>query len=417
MKGSIWGIFKSMDHKTPRVYCDSLETAEKFLPEWKGHVLKEMTRKPIKLKKLLKENNFLPKKAGSVGSLGSVMQNFSEGDKFAFKTLEDLWSKGQYELKGFDLALVYKSIWEYPGKSLMVSVGRTYITEGASDCSIVLMKELGYKIDYYGEVTASLFPEEKDDPPEIKRHFDPSSIKGKNSGMKELIRYQIESGTSGVLRDSEWAKRTQEDTVRTKIKEGTNTWTLMQLFSPHRKEWTGEERREKNQGSRERDRRVNVRDDSRGHWEISGLSSWLFLPWREKLFNKGNVFYQSQSGLENFGRYDSARPLPCEMVFRMDVLPCTIDFWFVLDKPTPTNPRGTISFDTPEDLLEVDGLDTALTETIPTKELMEFIWQDIELAPMERNQLPSMMRDYYSLKKKPLSLNMDAPSAADVVTD
>ena len=387
MKGTIWGIFKTMDHKTPRVYCDSLETAEKFLPEWKGHVLKEMTRKPIKLKKLLGENNFLPKKAGSVGSLGSVMENFSEGDKFAFKTLEDLWSKGQFELKGFDLALVYKSIWENAGDD----------TYQPSDCSIVLMKELGYEIDYYGEVTASLFPEEKDDPPEIKQHFDPSSIKGETSGLRELIRYKIESGTSGVIIDSEWAKRTQENTIRTELKEGTNTWTLRQLFSPHRKEWTGEERREINQGSRERDRRKTLQgDNSRGQWVISGLASWLFLPWREKLFNKGNVFYQSKSGLDNFGRYDSVRPLPCEMVFRMDVLPCTIDFWLVLDKPTPTKPHGTISFDTPEELLEVDGLDAVLTESIPTVDLMEFIWQDIELAPMERNQLPSMMRDYYA---------------------
>ena len=177
-----------------------------------------------------------------------------------------------------------------------------------------------------------------------------------------------------VIMDEKWSGVKQGLNLKTGLST-TEKWTLEQLYSPHLE--------------------TNQIDRFNRKWEIGGLKHWVFIPNRDGLFNIDNNF-KLESGEYNIA-YAGHLPLPCEIVFQLHELPCIIDFWLVLDKPEPSKPYGTITFDSPEDLLSIDEIDLVLTQTISTKELMEFFARDVELMPLARNELPEMMRDYYSV--------------------
>ena len=175
--------------------------------------------------------------------------------------------------------------------------------------------------------------------------------------------------------------------IRLPIKD---KWTLEQLYSPHLE--------------------TNQIDDFNRKWAISGLKHWVFLPWRKGLFNIDNDFKGNEetdtrlvgeyniayaSARNQFGSWTKDLLFPCEIVFQLHELPCTIDFWMVSDKPSPTKPFGTITFDEPKDLLEVDKLDPILVESISAEDMMKYFYESLELFPLARNELPELMLEYY----------------------
>ena len=162
------------------------------------------------------------------------------------------------------------------------------------------------------------------------------------------------------------------------------------------------------------ERRQENLDKLKGQWEISGLKQWVFVPWRKGMGSfwhegKGRQFqFKDDEGNYELGRITDVGvvdlPLPCEIVLQLHRLPCTIDFWMVRDRPTPSKPHGTITFDEPDDLLTIEELDPVLTQTMSAKKLMTYFVKggpypyrgNLELTPITRKGLPEMMRDYYS---------------------
>ena len=393
MEYKCWGIFRSMSHKTPRVYCDTLENAEKTVLKWNNHVIKEMVMKKKTIKKLLEDVGHLAETFGPSAENSPTHWYFSMGDKAALKILERLWKDGMTVKDGYDLILVYSEIYLNPSRGL-----DNQYKDLSSDCSIVLMKELGYKIDWYGETIGTLTGEDtrpdhlgktgdkrEPTPDEFHYSYDVNKIKGERHPIAEHQTWLVTSGVKG-FRDRIWSEITKTIPTQKQLRYEENSWRLNQLYSPHLKD-------------------ENLKDTSRGKWTIDGLEQWAFVPFRFGLFNKENTFTDKN---EEYifprtldwvnGRpsiYEDGLPLPCEIVFRLHKLPCTIDFWLVLDKPTPDKPLGTITFDTPTDLLEIDSLADILTETVSAKDMMNFFCEKLELTPIAPDDLPEMMLEYY----------------------
>tara|TARA_Y100000031_G_scaffold138377_1_gene164226 strand:+ start:469 stop:2088 length:1620 start_codon:yes stop_codon:yes gene_type:complete len=529
------------------------------------------------LKKMLEEADFLESATDSY--------RLSKGDKYALNKLEEYWIAGNYTLKGYDIALMYKTILENPGLGgEEVDANKEYqrsISTG-SNCSIVLMNELGITIDKNGEVISKLpfveedppkEPEDKYPPPEMfvndlkgvvtnfREYFvihhsefferlkvgkkknwiyergrssplpgmdEPETREETNFRLNKIIevpekekealkddprlrkevkknvlqrasefnqlkeleeiadlwsedalpstgdffvrsfyfhlewawkkvskkdvekienkykslyeKYLTEKSEEEARRrelnemekiiiDEKWSKTRQEINMRRRYYwwSDREAWTLNQLFSPHRIIKVVTERRKGERrsgesfrpGGRRLDdvhRKGNTKnlngrrwpiDNSHGQWKIGALKSSVFVPWRTGMYNIRNTWKIEDEKSKKVGNYnlprteygtwDNGLPLPCEIVFQLHELPCIIDFWLVLDKPEPSKPYGTITFDSPEDLLSIDEIDLVLTQTISTKELMEFFARDVELMPLARNELPEMMRDYYSV--------------------
>lgn len=193
------------------------------------------------------------------------------------------------------------------------------------------------------------------------------------------------------------------------------------VLLPPKYEWQGKvyvERRERwgeiEGGHGDVERRQENLDKLKGQWEISGLKQWVFVPWRKGMGTfwhegKGRQFqFKDDEGNYELGRItdvgDVDLPLPCEIVLQLHRLPCTIDFWMVRDRPAPSKPHGTITFDEPDDLLIIEELDPVLTQTMSAKKLMTYFVKggpypyrgNLELTPITRKGLPEMMRDYYA---------------------
>lgn len=163
---------------------------------------------------------------------------------------------------------------------------------------------------------------------------------------------KLESGTDNPL-DDRWGSQKHQ------------RWSLTQLFGPH------------------------VEDCSK--WTLDGLKHWHFVPYRKGMFKMGNDF------LNTDGDYNLPVSVPSEMVLRVHEVPCTIDFWLVLDKPEPKEPYGTIAFDVPEDILDVEQLDSnnRLAEGMTVKDLMSQILNRVRWIAIAPDELPEMMLGYY----------------------
>ena len=126
-------------------------------------------------------------------------------------------------------------------------------------------------------------------------------------------------------------------------------------------------------------------------WTIEALEEWYFVPYRKGMRSMGNNFLTKRN------EYNLPSGVPSELVLRIDKIPSTIDFWLVLDKPSPSEPFGTLSFDKPDELLEVNQLDPKgrLNEGTTVSELMNQIVNNVEWIAIDPDELPEMMRDFY----------------------